>query len=171
MSFDVPRRGPFARVSLWLFVVALSLQMGAGLYEMRVVTPLWSASPPASVRAWNADGARAIEPRAKFWRYCTAAVGLTAALALVSALTEGGRRRKWVVASAVTVIVLVFVTYVYFAPTLAVLLERRGAGLSDEQVVERVGSWLWLGRVRAAAYVLAWLAALKALSVSGRQEV
>lgn len=161
----------FARVSLWLFVVALSLQMGAGLYEMRVVTPLWSASPPASVRAWNADGARAIEPRAKFWRYCTPLVGLTAALALVAGLTKGGRERKWLVASAVTVIVLVLATYLYFAPTLAVLLERRGAGLSDEQVVERVGGWLWLGRVRATAYVLAWLAALKALSVSGRQEV
>lgn len=155
-----------AEVSLWLFVVALSLQMGAGLYEMRVVTPLWSGEPPASVRGWNADGRYAVEPRAKFWRYCTAAVGLTAALALAFGWAEGGRRRKWVVVSAVTVILLVFVTYVYFAPSLAELLERRGAGLSDEQITERVSSWLWLSRVRAAAYVLAWLAALKALSVS-----
>jgi hypothetical protein len=160
-----------AEISLWLFVVALSLQMGAGLYEMRVVTPLWSASPPASVRAWNADARYAIEPRAKFWRYCTAAVGLTAALALVAGLAEGGRERKWLVASSATVVVLVLLTYLYFAPALALLLERRGAGLSDEEVIERVGGWLWLGRVRAAAYVLAWLAALKALSVSGQQKV
>ena len=160
-----------AEVSLWLFVVALSLQMGAGLYEMRVVTPLWSRSPPASVRGWNADEGYAVEPRARFWRYCTPAVGLTAALALVAGLTKGGRERKWLVASSATVVVQVLATYLYFAPALAVLLERRGAGLSDEQVIERVGSWLWLGRVRAAAYVLAWLAALKALSVSGGRKV
>ena len=160
-----------AEVSVWLFVVALSLQMGAGLYEMRVVTPLWSAAPPASVRAWNADGARAIEPRAKFWLYCTPAVGLTAALALVAGLTKGGRERRWLVASSATAVVLVLATYLYFAPALAVLLERRGAGLSDREVVEREGGWLWLGRVRAAAYVLAWLAALKALSVSGGPKV
>ena len=57
-----------AEVSLWVFVVALSLQTGAGLYEMRVVTPLWSGAPPASVRGWNAEARYAVEPRAKFWR-------------------------------------------------------------------------------------------------------
>lgn len=160
-----------AEVTLWLFVVALSLQTGAGLYELRVVTPLWSGSPPASVRGWNAEARYAVEPRAKFWRYCTPAVGLAAALALVFGLSESGRRRKWVVASSAVVVVLVFVTYVYFAPTLAGLLERRGEGLSDEQVTERVGSWLLLSSLRAAAYAAAWLAALKALSTPGSREV
>jgi hypothetical protein len=69
------------------------------------------------------------------------------------------------------VIALVFVTYVYFAPTLAGLLERRGAGLSDEQVTERVSSWLRLSSLRAAAYAAAWLAALKALSLPAGREV
>lgn len=160
-----------AEVSLWLFVVALGLQTGAGLYEMRVVTPLWSRAPPESVRGWNAEARYAVEPRARFWRYCTPAVGLAALLALVFGLTTSGTRRTLVVASSITVLALVVVTYAYFAPTLASLLERRGAGLGDGQITERVSDWLWLGRVRALLYVAAWLAALKALGTPDGREV
>ncbi len=163
------QRDFISKIFLWLFVVALSLQMGAGLYEMRVVTPLWSGSPPASVRDWNSDARYAIEPRARFWRYCTAAVGLAAVGALVSAWLSRACRRGWLVASAVTVILLVLATYLYFAPALAELLAERGAPLSDEEIAERVSRWLWWSRVRATVYACAWLAALWAFSATARE--
>lgn len=147
-----------AELCLWLFVITLSLQMGAGLYELRVVTPLWADAPPASVRESNRDALRSIEPRARFWRYCTAAVGLTALGALSYGWRAGSvargslalRSRRWR----------------WSPPLISTSLRRsrnfwtRGAGLGDEEIKRRVSVWLWLGRARAAAYVAAWLAAL-----------
>jgi hypothetical protein len=155
-----------AELCLWLFVITLSLQMGAGLYELRVVTPLWADAPPASVREWNWDALRSIEPRARFWRYCTAAVGLTALGALISGWMAGGRRRAWLFGSTVMALALIAATYLYFAPALAQLLDARGAGLGDEEIKRRVSVWLWLSRARAAAYIAAWLAALWAFRAS-----
>lgn len=44
------KRLPLAESALWLFAIIFSLQIGAGLYEACVVTPLWSQALPASVR-------------------------------------------------------------------------------------------------------------------------
>lgn len=38
-------------ILLWLFVLVLGTAFGAGFYEMRVVLPLWFASPPESIRS------------------------------------------------------------------------------------------------------------------------
>ena len=150
---------------LWLFVITFSLQMGAGLYEMRVVTPLWSNSPPESVHEWNVETRYTILPRESFWRYCTPAVGLTAIGALISGWGLRGKRRKWLLLATLPVIAMVFVTYAYFAPTLAEMLGKGGEGLSDQQLIEKVNQWLALSRLRAAVYTFAWLSALRALSI------
>ena len=41
-----------AQITLWCFVIFLSIEVGAGLYETRVIVPRWSASPPHSVWEW-----------------------------------------------------------------------------------------------------------------------
>ena len=41
-----------AQVLLWLAVVGLSVWVGGTLYQMLVIMPMWSASPPESVRAF-----------------------------------------------------------------------------------------------------------------------
>lgn len=56
-------------------------------------------------------------------------------------------------------------TYLYFAPVSAELLTRHGEGLSDTDLTETARRWLMLSRMRAAIYVCAWLATLKALSI------
>jgi H+/Cl- antiporter ClcA len=45
MSFAV------TEVLLWLFIIVLGTAFGAGLYEARVVVPLWASAPPASLRS------------------------------------------------------------------------------------------------------------------------
>ena len=164
------RAGKLASIFLWLFVISFSLQIGAGLYEMRVVTPLWAAAPPASVRGWNAAPQPPILPRERFWRYCTPAVGLFAACALLFGWLNGGqRRRKWLLASAVPVLLMVFATYLYFAPALAELLTAGGGALSDNELTVKAERWLRLSRWRAVVYAVAWLAALRAFQLPARE--
>ncbi len=47
------QRTRISQLFLRLFVTFLSFEAGAGLYETRVLIPLWSASPPETVRNWD----------------------------------------------------------------------------------------------------------------------
>jgi hypothetical protein len=49
---NVTVRDRILLISLWLSVVALTTWVGGTLYQMLVIVPLWSASPPESVRAF-----------------------------------------------------------------------------------------------------------------------
>lgn len=165
-------RERIAQIFLWLFVVCFSLEIGAGLYETLVVVPLWSASPPESVWGWNADPRYAVRAVEKLWRFLTPALGLSAAAALLSGLqTPRDVRRKWLLASTVPALVLVATIYLYFAPTTAELFasQARGTDAADE-VTAKTRQWLALNRVRAVVFALAWLASLRALSVSSERD-
>jgi hypothetical protein len=50
-----------ARITLWLFVIALGLDLGAGLYETRIVVPLWAGGVPETLAAGNPYGRVAID--------------------------------------------------------------------------------------------------------------
>src|SRR5437867_9120858 len=60
---------------LWLFVILSALVIGGGLYEMRVIVPLWANSPPDSAWYWEAQ--RLANPQyapnsgLRFWIYLT----------------------------------------------------------------------------------------------------
>lgn len=156
-----------AEIALWLFAIIFSLQIGAGLYESCVVTPLWSNALPASVREFNRDERFAIKPRENFWRFCTPAVGASAFAAMLSGmlLPSDARRRRWILAATLPTLLMVLFTYLYFAPVSAEILARHGEGLSDRDLLLTARQWLTLSRIRAAIYVFSWLASLKALSV------
>lgn len=80
-----------ARLTLWVFVVALGLDLGAGIYEARIVVPLWAGGVPATLAAGNAYGRVAIDAGVRFWAYMTSAVALFAILSLVL----GWCRTRW----------------------------------------------------------------------------
>ena len=55
--------GSVPTVALWLFVINLGVAFGAGLYEQRIVVPRWLSPSSDSNARWNAQAARADEPR------------------------------------------------------------------------------------------------------------
>jgi len=80
----------FAQIFLWLFVIALGMELGGGLYETLVVMPLWAAAPPDSVTAYYqhnvANPQFTLNAGGRFWMFFTPFVGLTAITALLSGL-------------------------------------------------------------------------------------
>jgi hypothetical protein len=50
-----------SRITLWLFVIALGLDLGAGLYETRIVVPLWAGGVPETLAAGSPYGRVAID--------------------------------------------------------------------------------------------------------------
>ena len=118
-------------ITLWLFVVALGLDLGAGVYESRIVVPLWADGVPATLAEGNPFARVAIDAGMRFWKYMTSAVALLAIGALVFGLHTATAERLWRTVGAVTELCVIAWTLFYFRPTLIRLFMGHGAGLAD----------------------------------------
>jgi Domain of unknown function (DUF1772) len=143
-------------IVLWLFVINLGIVCGAGLYEARVVVPLWASAPPESLR--SPDSGR------RFWAFTTT-IPLTL-LTLVSLFMAWGGQQPlhqyWLFAALVTLVDRA-VTFSYFIPTMLRL--QRASGMSASDVRTKFSQWTRANYARNALTLIAWLAALKALTM------
>lgn len=163
------KRMNVAQVFLWLFVIMLGIEIGAGLYEARVIVPLWSHAPPESVWAWNAlrqaNPQFAANAGNRFWIFTTPAVGLLALIALISGLRTRREHRRWLMAATIPAFFIVAATFIYFVPTLIELMTARADGSNAAQIASKANMWVMLNWVRAVIYLAAWLCGLRALTI------
>ena len=142
------------KVLLWLFVINLGIALGAGIYESRVVIPLWENTPP---QTWPNTGLL-------FWVYVTTVPLTLLTLAnLVAAWLDRGARRYWWLAAVAIVVVERIVTFSYFIPTMVWL--QGTESLPEAEVQAALSQWLLLDYGRHVLTLVGWLAALKALSL------
>lgn len=144
-------------VLLWLFVINLGIAFGAGLYESRIVAPLWASAPPASLRT--------PESGLRFWAIVTTGpLTLLTLAGLYFAWDVGGAVGAWWLAAASVALVERVSTFVYFIPT---MLRLQRSTLPPEQVGEQFTRWRLFGYGRLALDFAAWLLAMRALIVAG----
>ncbi len=153
-----------SRIVLDLFVVALGINIGAGLYESRVVVPLWSRGVPETLAAGNPFGQVAINAGMTFWAFVTPVAGLLALGALGIAWRSPQPARTWIVTSALLELTALASTMFYFRPTLKGLFLGHGAGMSAAAVGGVVRRWVGWNWARVALSVVAWCLAVVALS-------
>ncbi|HXT04851.1 MAG TPA: DUF1772 domain-containing protein [Casimicrobiaceae bacterium] len=155
-------------IVLWLFVIALGLDIGAGIYEGRIVVPLWSADVPATLAAGNPYGRVAINAGILFWSRMTSVVALLALVTLAFSLRTPPPLRTRQIVASVAELVAVAMTLFYFRPTLVRLFMGHGEGLSPDAIRSTVGLWVMWSRVRIMVSLVAWCAAIQALVLSRR---
>lgn len=142
-------------ILLWLFVLVLGTAFGAGFYEMRVVLPLWFASPPESIR--SPDSGK------KFWAIVTTLPLTSLAVAnLIVALGAPEPRRDWWFAAAAVILVERLMTFAYFIPSI-LRLERSAAPPAEVRAAS--AQWRRLNLLRVLLLLVSWLGALKVLSL------
>lgn len=154
-----------ARVTLWLFIIALGIDVGAGLYETRIVVPLWSSGVPETLAAGNAYGRVAIDAGMRFWALVTPAVGLLALATLVTGFRSPEPQPTWRVVACVAELCAFAMTMLYFRPTLERLFMHHGAGLTRDAALATVRHWVRWGWLRVGISVGALCAALVALAL------
>ena len=163
------RQFSIAQIFLWLFVIVLGLEIGAGLYEALVVMPLWSQAPPDSVIAYfqhNVSNPQfALNPGGRFWMIFTPLAGLIAIAVLLSGLKTRPEHRKWRVAAAILALIVVVFTFAWFVPKLMILLGEGGAGLNAEELTSLTNWWVRLNWARVVFYSAGWLAGLRAMTI------
>lgn len=155
-----------AHITLWLFVIVLGLNLGAGMYEARIVVPLWARGVPETLAEGNPYGRVAIDAGIRFWAYVTSMVAVLAVLTLVFGITTPGAQRVWRISAAVAELGVVASTLLYFRPTLVRLFMGHGAGLSPDVIATTVHRWVLWSNVRIVVSLAAWCAALRALTLS-----
>ena len=142
-------------VLLWLWIIFLGTAFGAGLYESRVVVPLWTSAPPASLA--SPDAGR------RFWAMITTGpLTLLTIANLVAALQSHAPGRAWWLIAALVTLAERVATFGYFIPTII----RLGRGTSNDSTLRRaLQRWVRLNYVRNAMTLVAWIAALRVLSL------
>ena len=142
---------------LWLFIIFLGIAFGAGLYESRVVVPMWTSDPPASLA--SPDSGR------RFWAFVTTGpLTLLTVANLVAALRTQGPARGWWLTAAIVTLVERAATFGYFIPTIIRL--QRTSTLTQTAVRTALARWVRLNYVRNTLTLVAWIAALKVLAMS-----
>ena len=148
-----------ASIALWALVIALGLQTGAGIYETRVIVPLWADVPQRFF-------AQPLRPDSgkRLWIILSPILSIISIINLIYAFgAMEPKRTWWIAASAISVAVMIM-TFAYFVPAL-LAIARASEG---DDVIAKAKTWVALNYVRAIAVITAWLLALKAFSYVGQ---
>jgi hypothetical protein len=147
---------------LWLFVVNLGLACGAGLYESRVMVPLWFTPAEGGDTHWDAGAARRADVGRRFWVHLTTLplTALTLASLAAAWRMPPGVRAWWLGAAAAALLDRA-TTFAYFLPAMVRLMGGERGTAQD--ATARARRWARLGHLRQAMPLTAWLAALVAL--------
>jgi hypothetical protein len=157
----------FVETTLWLFVINLGIAFGAGIYEHRIVLPMWfERIPTAGSLRVNASMMRSTNSGIRFWSFVTT-LPLTLLTLTSLALTwsqQTPRDEWWFIAAIITLVERIG-TFSFFIPTAIKLM--KSDELPQQKSAAMATRWLSFNYIREALTLMGWLAALKALSSPG----
>ncbi|HEY8204334.1 MAG TPA: hypothetical protein VIF81_06375 [Pyrinomonadaceae bacterium] len=167
------KRHPVEQILLWIFIVLAAIVIGGGLYEMRVVVPLWANSPPESV--WNFASQRVTNPQytpnsgLRFWIFVTPAHLLISFATLIAALKTGKQHRRWLIVSTAIFVLLHLSALFYFVPAIDRLFNSRNLNMNPEEVASKARWWVNLTWGRFVIGFVGFLCGLRAMTISSEQ--
>lgn len=151
-------------ILLFLFILNLGVTFGAGLYETRIVIPLWFQKTTDSGYRVNTEAMQTIDTGRRFWAFIsTLPLTLLTLINLTLAWQSNQPVHDWWLPSAVIVLIERVSTFAFFIPTIIKL--QKANQLSASQVTRSASLWINLNYVRNALTLLAWLLALRALAL------
>ncbi len=158
-------RAHIARIVLWLYVVFAGIHVGAAVYEVFVIIPLWAGAPPGSVTGWNPVPQYAIRPES-YWMKFSPVYQLLSLAVFIAAWSMPVPRRKWALVAGVCALIVSLATIFFFVPILLQTMYSRGAGLGGAEITAKVNQWVGWNWLRLALMITGWLAAIRALGMS-----
>lgn len=156
-------------IPLWLLVIFVGIQFGAGWYEKLGVIPEWTGVPAADARAAMSLSGFERAGRA-FWPFVSPVVALLALINLYIAWRTPVTFRRWWLAASALMTCYALCSYGYFVPMM-LKFQSGGAEWSPERVQTFIDTWTTLNYPRMVVGGIGWLCALRALSLSGAETI
>ncbi|CAN5268297.1 hypothetical protein BH09BAC1_BH09BAC1_11250 [soil metagenome] len=152
------------KILLYLFIVNLGTDFGAGLYETRIVLPLWFTKIPGKGYTVNTGMMNQLDTGRKFWGMVTTLplTLLTIANLVLAIQTPAGPQHDWWLAAAIVTLVERLATFAFFIPT-AIQLSKANT-LPQAKVHQKVSHWIVMNNVRSLLTLVGLLLALRALA-------
>jgi hypothetical protein len=154
----------YRTIWLWLLVIFVGIQFGAGLYEKLAVVPLWAdVSADQVLAAMESSGMK--QAGRVFWPFVSPVVALLAVINLVAAWRSNTIYRRWWLTAGAAMTAYALTSYGYFVPQMLAFQAGAG-GWRPSQIETFVTWWTGLNYVRMTIGGIGWLCALRALSLS-----
>jgi len=151
-------------ILLFCSVLNTGIAFGAGLYETKMVLPLWFNKSANGNYDVNFGNMQTIDSGRRFWAFVTT-IPLTLLMIanLVFAFQSQSPLHNWWVAATLIILMERVGTFTFFIPT-AIKLQK-GESLQTEKISRLITWWLRLNYVRNAFTLAALLVFLKALLI------
>jgi hypothetical protein len=163
----MPSREVLLKVLLWYNVLSLAIWVGGTVYQMLVIVPIWSASPPESVHAFF-RGTSFLTTIPHFFGPITQVLRALPLAILVGVAWKYTEIRLWIAACAATMLVGLVMTRAFIYPMNDVLFWGAGEGVSADALRALVTRWIWWDRVRFAIMTGGYICLLRAFMRSAR---
>jgi hypothetical protein len=148
-------------------VTAIAISIGGNVFQMIVIDPIWSASPPESVR-W-VSGTPLVSRLARFHANPLGLIGLLALLVSPLLAWDMPALRTWLLLAIAIQAVIILGTVLYVWPINKVLFEQTGEGFDAGTITTMARRWLLADRIRLVFRLASFLCLLRAMSLSGPQ--
>ena len=150
-------------ILLVLFSINLGTAFGAGIYETKIVIPLWFCKSTEGIYSVNGAAMRDIDTGRKFWAFVTTIpLTLLTLMNLIYAWQSQPPQHGWWLAAVLITLIERIGTFSFFIPT-AIKLQKADS-LPAFRASRLVGLWIRSNYVRNALNLIAWVFALLALS-------
>ena len=151
-------------ILLLSIVINLGVTLGAGLYETRIVLPLWFHQAPNGNYHVDFNAMRHIDTGRKFWGFVTTVpLTLLTIANLFFAFQSKMPLYGWWISGTFIILFERIGTFAFFIPT-AIRLQK-GEDLSVSKTTSLVSWWTRLNYIRNALTLVALLIFLKALLI------
>jgi len=151
-------------ILLFLYIINLGVAFGAGVYETIIVIPLWFTKSGATGYGVNTTAMQEIDTGRKFWAFVTTLPLTLLTLAnLVLAFHSQQPIHSWWLTAAGIVLIERIGTFSFFIP-IAIRLQKADL-LEPAGITYLVTLWTRLNYLRIALTLIAWICALRALSL------
>jgi uncharacterized membrane protein len=146
---------------LWWAVIGFSTWVGGTLFSMSVVVPMWSESPPQSVKEFFGG--------TNFNTYIYHFFGppwmiirnLPVLIVLLLGWYSKGHRR-YLLVTLISIVFGIVYTMAYIYPINDMLMTKAGAGKSAEEIQNMVDQWIFADRLRFVVMLIGFFYLLKA---------
>lgn len=151
-------------ILLILFIVNLGMASGAGIYETKIVIPLWFRKSTGVGYSVNTAAMHELDTGRKFWVFVTTVpLTLLTLTNLVLAWQSQSSMHDWWLAAVLVTLIERIGTFTFFIPT-AIALQKADS-LPASRVSRLARLWIGSNYIRNGLNLIALIFALLALSV------